>query len=63
MPVKAMWIQCIASCAIIIIAFIWWNNLQVFLDYLILMGNVAMTIPTMFLAIAFIYFKKNDRYR
>ena len=24
------------------------------------MGNVAMTIPTMFLAVAFIYFKKND---
>ena len=46
--------------AIIIIAVITGGKSSSFLDYLILMGNVAMTIPTMFLAIAFIYFKKND---
>lgn len=58
MPVNAMWMQCIAVVAIIIIAVITGGKSSSFLDYLILMGNVAMTIPTMFLAIAFIYFKK-----
>ena len=60
MPVNAMWMQCIAVVAIIIIAVITGGKSSSFLDYLILMGNVAMTIPTMFLAISFIYFKKND---
>ena len=60
MPVNAMWMQCIAVVAIIIIAVITGGKSSSFLDYLILMGNVAMTILTMFLAIAFIYFKKND---
>ena len=60
MPVTAMWVQCITVVTIIIIAVITGGKSSSFLDYLILMGNVAMTIPTMFLAIAFIYFKKND---
>ncbi|MBQ5696607.1 MAG: glutamate/gamma-aminobutyrate family transporter YjeM [Clostridium sp.] len=60
MPVNAMWVQCVAVVAIIIIAVLTGGKSSHLLDYLILMGNVAMTIPTMFLAIAFIYFKKND---
>ncbi|MDU2291947.1 glutamate/gamma-aminobutyrate family transporter YjeM [uncultured Clostridium sp.] len=60
MPVNAMWIQCIAVVAIIIAAVLTGGKSSKLLDYLILMGNVAMTIPTMFLAVAFIYFKKND---
>lgn len=60
MPVTAMWVQCITVVTIIIIAVITGGKSSSFLDYLILMGNVAMTIPTMFLAVAFIYFKKND---
>lgn len=60
MPVKAMYIQGIAVIAIILIASFGGRNSAKFLDYLILMGNVSMTIPTMFLAIAFIFFKKND---
>ena len=60
MPVKAMYVQGIAVIAIILIASFGGRNSDKFLDYLILMGNVSMTIPTMFLAIAFIYFKKND---
>ena len=60
MPVNAMWIQCITVVAIIAIVVITGGKSSSFLDYLILMGNVAMTIPTMFLAVAFIYFKKND---
>ena len=61
MPVTAMWVQCIAVVAIITVAVITGGKSSSFLDYLILMGNVAMTIPTMFLAVSFIYFKKNDR--
>lgn len=60
MPVKAMWIQCIAVVAIIAISSFGGDTAQLFLDYLILMSNVAMTVPTVFLAIAFIAFKKND---
>ena len=60
MPVKAMWIQCVAVVAIITISSFGGDTAAVFLDYLILMSNVAMTIPTIFLAIAFISFKKND---
>jgi amino acid transporter len=60
MPVKAMNIQAIAVIAIILIASFGGSSSGKFLDYLILMGNVSMTIPTMFLAIAFIYFKRND---
>lgn len=60
MPVKAMWVQCIAVVAIIVIASFGGDTAAVFLDYLILMSNVAMTVPTVFLAIAFIAFKKND---
>ena len=59
MPVKAMWIQCVAVVAIITISSFGGDTAAVFLDYLILMSNVAMTIPTIFLAIAFISFKKN----
>lgn len=60
MPVKAMWIQCITVVVIIAIAVLTGGKSSKLLDYLILMGNVSMTIPTIFLTIAFIYFKKND---
>ena len=60
MPVKAMWIQCAVVVAIIAISSFGGDTAAMFLDYLILMSNVAMTIPTIFLAIAFISFKKND---
>lgn len=61
MPVNAMWIQCITVVAIITMVVITGGKSSKFLDYLILMGNVAITIPTMFLSVAFIYFKKNDK--
>lgn len=60
MPVNAMWIQCIAVVAIILVAVLTSGKSAKLLDYLILMGNVSMTIPTVFLAIAFIFFKRND---
>ena len=60
MPVNAMWIQCIAVVTIILVAVLTSGKSTKLLDYLILMGNVSMTIPTVFLAIAFIFFKRND---
>ncbi|NLK24203.1 MAG: glutamate/gamma-aminobutyrate family transporter YjeM [Clostridiales bacterium] len=60
MPVYAMWIQCVLVVLIIIVASFGGDTAAVFLDYLILMSNVAMTIPTVFLATSFIFFKKND---
>ena len=60
MPVKAMWIQCAVVVAIIAISSFGGDTAAAFLDYLILMSNVAMTIPTIFLATAFISFKKKD---
>ena len=60
MPVNAMWIQCITVVCIILVAIFVGGKSTKFLDYLILMGNVSMTIPTMFLAIAFISFKNKD---
>lgn len=60
MPVKALWIQCLIVVAIIVLASFGGDTAAAFLDLLILMSNVAMTIPTIFLAIAFIAFKKND---
>ena len=60
MPVKAMWIQCIVIVAIIALSAFGGKSASKFLDYLILMGNVSMTVPYMFLTIAFIFFKKNQ---
>lgn len=60
MPINALWVQCSVVVAIIIIVSFGGDSAAKFLDYLILMSNVSMTIPTMFLAFAFIYFKKND---
>ena len=60
MPVNAMWIQCIAVIVIIVVASFGGETAAAFLNYLILMSNVAMTIPTVFLAIAFIKFKQKD---
>lgn len=58
MPVNAMWIQCIVVVVIIALSAFGGKSASKFLDYLILMGNVSMTIPYMFLSIAFISFKK-----
>ncbi|MDR0880281.1 MAG: glutamate/gamma-aminobutyrate family transporter YjeM [Clostridioides sp.] len=55
-PQNAMWIQCAIVVAIICVtAFLGGKG---FLTYLILMANVSMTIPYMFVAMAFVPFKK-----
>ncbi len=60
MPINAMWIQCIVVVIIIALSAFGGKSASKFLDYLILMGNVSMTIPYMFLSIAFIFFKKKE---
>ena len=60
MPTNAMWIQCAVVVIIIALSAFGGKSASKFLDYLILMGNVSMTIPYMFLSIAFIYFKKKE---
>lgn len=58
MPVNAMWIQCLVVVIFIILASCGGDSANKFFSYLILMGNVAMTIPYMFLSGAFPAFKK-----
>ena len=60
MPVNAMWIQAIIAVAIILIVSFGGSNGQAFFSLLILMTNVAMTIPYLFLAGAFPAFKKKQ---
>ncbi|MGL5648353.1 MAG: glutamate/gamma-aminobutyrate family transporter YjeM [Clostridium sp.] len=61
MPKNAMWIQCLIVIIVIAIASFGGDTATTFLNYLILMSNVAMTIPYAFIALAFIWFKKNDK--
>ncbi len=60
MPVNAMWIQCIVVVIFILTASFGGESANKFFGYLILMGNVAMTIPYMFLSGAFPSFKKKE---
>ena len=59
MPQNAMWIQAIIVCAMIALISFGGNTMSKFFDILVSMTNVAMTLPYMFLAFAFIPFKKN----
>lgn len=59
MPIVAMWVQCAIVVLIIAVSAFGGSDGSSFLNDLISMGNVSMTIPYMFLAIAFIFFKKN----
>lgn len=58
MPVNAMWIQCAMVVVMIALVSFGGNSMAKFWDILVNMTNVAMTIPYMFLSIAFIAFKK-----
>jgi amino acid transporter len=59
MPRNAMWIQCIAVVAMILLLSFGGEAASKFFNKLVLMTNVAMTLPYMFISIAFIAFKKN----
>lgn len=58
MPTTAMWVQCAIVVSLILLTSFGGEKASDVLNYLILMGNVAMTIPYMFLSYAFISFKK-----
>jgi amino acid transporter len=59
MPVNAMWAQGIIVCIMILIVAFGGDSVSKFFDILTSMTNVAMTLPYMFIALAFIPFKKN----
>lgn len=59
-PYKAIWVQ--AAIVIIMIALVAFggSNAKKFFDILVAMTNVSMTLPYIFLALAYIGFKKKD---
>ena len=60
MPVNAMWVQAVIAVIIILVISFGGSNGQAFFSILVLMTNVAMTIPYLFLAGAFPAFKKKQ---
>lgn len=60
MPVAAMWIQAIVVCVMVALVSFGGNSMSKFFDILVAMTNVAMTLPYMFIAMAFPAFKKKD---
>ena len=58
MPINAMYVQGIIVCILILFVSFGGENASAFFNTLINMTNVAMTIPYMFLAIAFPFFKR-----
>ncbi|MGL5766680.1 MAG: glutamate/gamma-aminobutyrate family transporter YjeM [Sarcina sp.] len=60
MPINAMVVQCIIVVVMIFLTSFGGQNASEFFAKLVLMTNVAMTIPNMFVAGAFYKFKKNQ---
>lgn len=60
LPVVAMWIQAGIVIAIILLVSFGGDSAKAFFDILVAMTNVSMTIPYMFLALAFLGFKKKE---
>lgn len=58
MPMNAMIIQGVIVCILILLVSFGGDNASTFFNKLVTMTNVAMTIPYMFLSIAFVFFKK-----
>ena len=58
-PQYAMWIQAAIVCVMIALISFGGETMSGFFDVLVAMTNVAMTLPYMFIAYAFIPFKKN----
>ena len=59
MPRNAMWIQCVVVIAFILLVSFGGDAAAKFFNKLVLMTNVAMTLPYMFISGAFYAFKKN----
>lgn len=60
MPVYAMYVQAVIVIILILIVSFGGDNASAFFNKLVIMTNVAMTIPYMFLSAAFPFFKKKD---
>jgi amino acid transporter len=60
MPINAMWIQCIVVIVMMVLVAFGGDAAAAFFTKLVLMTNVAMTLPYMFLSAAFPKFKKNE---
>jgi len=60
MPKNAMWVQCVVVVAFILLVSFGGDAASVFFNKLVLMTNVAMTLPYMFISGAFYAFKKNQ---
>ncbi len=58
-PKNALWVQCLIVLGLILFMAFGGEGVSTFFNYLVLMTNVAMTLPYMFLSIAYIFFKKN----
>lgn len=58
MPINAMWLQAIVVCVMILMVAFGGDSMTKFFDILVAMTNVAMTLPYMFIAMAFPAFKK-----
>lgn len=60
MPKHAMWVQGVVVIAMIFLVSFGGDSAKEFFNKLVLMTNVAMTLPYMFIAFAFIGFKRQD---
>lgn len=60
MPINAMWVQCITVVVMILLVSFGGEGASQFFAKLVLMTNVAMTLPYMFLSGAFAAFKKKE---
>lgn len=60
MPIRGMWVQAVIVIVIILIVSFGGDSASEFFKLITLMTNVAMTIPYMFLSIAFPFFKKKQ---
>ncbi|MDU2940472.1 MAG: glutamate/gamma-aminobutyrate family transporter YjeM [Enterobacteriaceae bacterium] len=57
MPANAMWMQCVLVCLFILLVSFGGDTASAFYNKLTLMANVSMTLPYLFLALAFPFFK------
>ena len=57
MPANAMWMQCLLVCVFILLVSFGGDTASAFYNKLTLMANVSMTLPYLFLTLAFPFFK------
>lgn len=57
MPANAMWMQCMLVCVFILLVSFGGDTASAFYNKLTLMANVSMTLPYLFLSLAFPFFK------